>query len=148
MRLQLAGALVHEDDGVVTREAEWRDGEWSDAQWHAAGWLDAERRYVTALGVELPGTLDAGVLRLRYQQLRPGDELLVIGEVIRDEVARLTTLGSSPRFQLELTVGSLAEYKRGQVGAQRVMQRASQAFVALAVVLVALAGLTYAGVLS
>lgn len=148
VRLQLEGALVHPRDGVVTREAEWRDGEWSADAWQAAGWLDGERRYVEALGVELPGTLDAGVLRLRYQQLRPGDEALVIGEVSRDPLARVTTLGSSARFQLEVTGGSLADYQRAQLGAHRAMQRASRGFVGLAAVLVVLAGLTFAGVLS
>jgi hypothetical protein len=148
VRLQLEGALLHPRDGVVTREAAWRDGEWSADAWQAAGWLDGERRYVEALGVELPGALDAGMLRLRYEQLRPGDEALVIGEVSRDAVARVTTLGSSPRFQLELTSGSLADYQRAQLGAHRAMQRASRGFVGLAAVLVALAGLTFAGVLS
>lgn len=145
-KLELEGALVHPRDNAVTREAEWRDGEWSDDAWKAAGWLDSERRYVEALGAEPPGGLDAGVLRLRYQQLAAGTDALVIGEVSRD--ASGTTLGSSPRFQLEVTGGSLADYQRGQVGAHRTMQLAARAFVGLAVVLVALAGLTYAGVLS
>lgn len=144
--LELEGALVHPRDNAVTREAEWHDGEWSADAWSAAGWTEAERRYVEALSAEPPAGLDRGVLRLRYQQLKPGDEALVIGEVSRAGAS--TTLGSTARFQLEVTSGSLADYQRGQLGAHRTMQLAARAFVALAVALVVAAGLTFVGVLS
>lgn len=145
-KLDLAGALVHPRGHAVTREAEWRDSEWGADDWTAAGWSDAERRYVEAHGAEIPGPLQSGVLRLTYQQVSPGDEALVIGEL--SESGGKRTLGSSSRFQLEVTSGSLADYQRGQVGASRTMQAAARGFVGLAVLLLVAAGLTFAGVLS
>jgi hypothetical protein len=147
VRLELDGALIQPREGVVTRELEWRDSDWSAAGWQAGGWLDAERRHVESLGIDLCGELDVGVLRLHYQQLRPGDEALVIGEVRWDPVTRVSTLGSSARFQLELSAGSLVDYQRAQRTAHSAMRRASRWFVGLAAVFVALAGLSFAGVL-
>lgn len=145
-KLDLGAAVVHPRSNDVSREVEWRDGELTAENWNAAGFTDAERRFVSSHAGELPGALESGVLRLRYQQLKPGDEALVVGEVSGSGAG--TTLGSTARHQLEVTSGSLADYQRGQLGASRTMQLASRAFVGLAVLLVVAAGLTYAGVLS
>jgi hypothetical protein len=148
--LALRGALLPAGAAEVTREASWRDDAWVDDTWTDGGWFDAEREFVAALDAEGPsalrGELDAGTLRLRYRQLPLGLEVLALGELTLDERGA-RTLGSSTRFQLELTRGSLEDYRRAQLSAQRTMQRASRAFVVLALGLALLAGLTYARVL-
>ncbi|MCA9576239.1 MAG: hypothetical protein R3B40_06535 [Polyangiales bacterium] len=132
----------------ITREATFRDGEWLADTWEDGGWSGDERAFVDALGDGARGELDAGTLTLRLRTLPPVDDALVIGEALRSSsAAEGLTLGSSARFQLELTSGSLAHYQRAQQHALTTMQGASRAFVALAVVLALLAGLTYAGVL-
>jgi hypothetical protein len=144
VKLALSGARLPASTAEVTRLATWRDDEWTDDTWEAGGWLPEERRYVESLGPALRGELDAGAVELRYRRLPAGDEVLAIGELLN---AREPTLGSSARFQLELTGGTLSEYQRAQRDALRAMQRSSRAFVALAAALGLLAGLTYAGVL-
>lgn len=148
--LALRGALLPAEMAEVTREASWRDGAWVDDTWTDGGWSDAEREFVAALDAEpasaLRGELDEGTLRLRYRELPLGVEVLALGELTLDERGT-RTLGSSTRFQLELTRGALEDYRRAQLSAQRAMQRASRAFVVLALGLALLAGLTHARVL-
>ena len=158
--------LVSDESGAIEVNFEGEEGFFVEARVRESGPVlgDETLAYLRAQGLPLypagsrearddeesPGRpVDPNALRpfvVRSQELRPGDELLVLGVVAAAEEGSLE-ITSGPRFAVELREGTLDAYQAAALSAHRKMLRATQFFLGLAAGFALLGGLSLMGVL-